>query len=201
MRAKEIQCIQLANALRIKYFREQLEIRRHEKVSVLGMWVMPHKIEWAPSFADKLLQVVFAPFAYLFLLPVNVAAVHLMKLLERTMLRITLWKTVYKSKYSTAEPLLPEYKTLWCFWQLHGIERRKFTEGYASDLLHQWIVILYGQKTADMLDVKRCRKDMWRRNIKANMPYYKRDDAPHYHFRNPFDCVLEDVSEELPPYQ
>jgi len=27
-----------------------------------------------------------------------------------------------------------------------------------------------------------------------------KENAPHFHFRNPFGCVLEELSVELPPY-
>ncbi len=33
-----------------------------------------------------------------------------------------------------------------------------------------------------------------------NLPFYTKENAPHFHFRNPFDVVLEEVSKELSPY-
>jgi len=161
---------------------------------------MPFAIEWKPSFAGKLQQVTLAPFVYLLILPMCIAVQWLVELSERIMRRITLWKIIFRSKHEAIEPPLPETKTLWGLWQIHGIERRRFGEEHATELLDQWIVILYGKETADRLNIESRRKDMWRRNIKAKMPYYKREPALCVLYKNPFDCILEQVSEELSVY-
>jgi len=52
------------------------------------------------------------------------------------------------------------------------------------------------------MNIEMRQKEMQRRQIAINMSYYKTNgNAPHFYFGNPFDNVLEKVSEELPPYK
>jgi len=94
-----------------------------------------------------------------------------------------------------------EEKTVLSLWHLHGIDQSKHGEHRAIRLLNQWLDILYGSDTAKDLDIEGRRSQTWQRNIKMNMPFYTEANAPHFLFRNPFDCVLEQVSGELPPYK
>jgi len=95
----------------------------------------------------------------------------------------------------------PEEKTVLLLWHLHGIDKNKHGEHRAIRLLNQWLDILYGSGTAKELDIEVRCSQTWQRNIKMNMPFYTEANAPHFHFRNPFDCVLDQVSGELPPYK
>jgi len=95
----------------------------------------------------------------------------------------------------------PETKTILALWKLHGIDQNRYGEHRAVWLLNQWLNTLYGEGTADRLDVEgRCRKK-GQQNFRMNLSYYQGDEiAPHFYFRNTFECVLEEVSKELPPY-
>jgi len=105
----------------------------------------------------------------------------------------------YKQKIK--QPPLPENKSVLELWRLHGINQNRHGEHRAIWLLNQWLDMLYGEGTAKSLDVEgRCRQRQ-QTHIRMNAPFYQEENAPHFHFRNPFDCVLEKVSEELPPYQ
>jgi len=95
----------------------------------------------------------------------------------------------------------PEEKTVLSLWHLHGIDQSKHGEHRAIRLLNQWLDILYGAGTAKELNIEGHYSQKWQNNIKMNMPFYTEANAPHFHFRNTFECVLEQVSGELPPYK
>jgi len=104
-------------------------------------------------------------------------------------------------KQTMTNKFKPETKTILALWHLYGIDKNRHGEHRAIRLLNQWLDILYCAGTAKELDVEgRCSQDR-QRNIKMNMPSYTDVNAPHFHFRSPFDCVLEQVSGELPPYK
>jgi len=96
---------------------------------------------------------------------------------------------------------LSETKTVLALWGLHAIDQNRYGERRAVWLLNQWLNTLYGEGTADRLDIEgRCR-EKGQRNIRMNLRNYLGDEnAPHFYFRNSFENVLEDVSGELPPY-
>jgi len=111
-----------------------------------------------------------------------------------------MWLIVRQYKQKKSHPPLPETKTVLNLWHLHGVDCGEYREHRAISLLNQWLDILYGKGTAVRLNIGGHCERMWARNIKTNMPFYRGEDAPHFHFRNPFDSMLEKVSEELPPY-
>jgi len=103
-------------------------------------------------------------------------------------------------KQKMTNPPQPAAKTVLALWHIHGIDKNRYGEHRAIRLLNQWLDVLYGEGAAKSLDIEGHCSQKWYRNIKMNMPSYTEENAPHFHFRNPFDCVLEKVSEELPPY-
>jgi hypothetical protein len=105
----------------------------------------------------------------------------------------------YIRKLMPAPP--PETKTVLALWGLHGIDQNRHGEHRAVWLLNQWLNTLYGEGTADRLDIEgRCR-EKGQRNIRMNLSSYKGDEnAPHFYFGNPFDNVLESITAELPHY-
>jgi len=104
----------------------------------------------------------------------------------------------FKQKMTTSPQ--SEEKTVLNLWHLYGIDKNSHGEHRAIRLLNQWLDILYGAGTAKGLDIEGRCSQKWHRNIRMNVPFYTEENAPHFLFRNPFDCVLEEVSEELPPY-
>jgi len=112
-----------------------------------------------------------------------------------------LWAVMCRLKNTWSTQSLPENKTLCSLWNMHGIERKRYGEDRATKLLNQWLDILYSEGTSERLDIKgQCHKKGLR-YFKANIPYYENNgDAPHFYFGNPFDNVLEEISQELPPY-
>jgi len=112
-----------------------------------------------------------------------------------------LWVIFNRAKQKIITPPAPKEKTALNLWHLHGIDKNKYSEHRAIRLLNQWLDILYGAGTAKGLDIEERCNQKWHNNIKMNMPFYTEDNAPHFHFRHPFDCVLDQISEELPPYK
>lgn len=105
----------------------------------------------------------------------------------------------YKQKMR--HPPLPETKTVLDLWHLYGINQHRHGEHRAIRLLNQWLDILYGDGAAKRMDVEgRCGQRR-QTNIRMNAPFYQKENAPHFLFRNSFNCVLEEVSGELPLYQ
>jgi len=106
-----------------------------------------------------------------------------------------------RCKQNLTQPHLPKTKTVLDLWYLYGIDQNRHGEHRTIWLLNQWLDILHGEGTAKRMNIeKRCSQKR-QRNVKINMPSYTEENATHFHFRNPFDVVLEDVSAGLPPYQ
>jgi len=112
-----------------------------------------------------------------------------------------LWLIFNQSIQKIKAASQPKEKTVLSLWHLHGIDKNKYGEHRAIRLLNQWLDILYGSGTAKGLDIEGRCSQKWQSNIKMNMPFYTEDNAPHFHFRNPFDCMLEQISGEIPPYK
>ncbi|ATX81704.1 hypothetical protein Ga0123462_0835 [Mariprofundus ferrinatatus] len=112
-----------------------------------------------------------------------------------------LWVIVCQYKQGVTALPLPEAKTVLNLWHLHGIERRKYGQCNPVELLNQWLDILYGEGTADKLDIEGRCSQIGQRHARVNIPYYTEENAPHFYFRNPFDCILEQLSAELSGYE
>jgi len=111
-----------------------------------------------------------------------------------------LWAVMCRFNHRWSTPSSPKTKTVLALWHRHGIDQDEHSEYRKIRLLNLWIDILYSESASARLDIEnRCSK-MRQRNLKMNMPSFADASAPHFHFINPFDCVLEEVSGELPAY-
>jgi len=108
---------------------------------------------------------------------------------------------LFRYKQKMRPPPLPKTKTVLDLWHLYGIDQHRHGESRATRLLNQWLDILYGDGAAKILDVEgRCGQRR-QTNIRLNAPFYQKENAPHFLFRDSFNYVLEEVSGELPLYQ
>lgn len=202
MSQQERQCIQAADAMRIICIRAVLESMRNDTVSILDEW-SAFSIEWKPSLSGRLQQVALFPVVFLLIVPMCIAGQWLYSQYERIALRTTLLRLLVKQRLQIIEPALPDQKTLWHLWEMHGVDRDGdiFFDNRVR-LLHQWLVILYGQESADALNIEgRINKTRERRCAMNNSYYEGIGDAPHFHFVPILASLIEKLTEELPPYQ
>jgi len=199
---KELQCIQAADAMRITCTRAELEAMRNDNTSILDEW-RPSAIEWEPSLSGRIQQIALLPVAFLLLVPLCIVGQWLCCQYEWIALRSALLTLLMKPRFRISEPPLPEQKTLWHLWQMHGSDREDHISfGNSIRLLNQWIVILYGQETADSLNIEGRINEMRDRRCAMNKPYYEgAGDAPHFHFVPILETLIEQLHEELPPYK
>jgi len=102
-------------------------------------------------------------------------------------------------KQKMTDPPQQGTKTVLALWHIHGIDKNRYGEHRAIRLLNQWLDVLYGEGIAKELNIEGRCSQKWQNNIQINMPFYTEANAPHFHFRNPFNCVIEEISGELSP--
>jgi len=204
---KERRCIQASNTLKVEWAKDELKKLNHEKMSSLLYVNVPkllkdavRSITWKPTLLGKLVQL------GVFMLVIPIAPMFgllmwLVDLIDWLSKMYTLKKGMRQCKRQAVFNDSSDARTLLELWNLYGMNYREHGKDRCVQLLNQWLEILYEEGTADRLDVAgRCRR-MGLRHARANIPYYTEEDAPHFFFRNPFDCVLEQVSGELPHHE
>jgi hypothetical protein len=135
-----------------------------------------------------LILALLTPFAYV---------VHLRNLVrERAML-----KDEIRRLGSSPLPLDEvSERTLLALWSHCGLSNAECPAA-KLDLLCQWVDILYGSGRASELKIRERLSEIGRRMSEANRPYYDGiEGALRYHFGDPIDTVITELSEELPPF-
>ena len=96
---------------------------------------------------------------------------------------------------------MPTVKNLKALWQLHGLDQHKYNSDERLELLSKWLESLYGKDMVANIDLNHRVKAISVRHVKANLPYYEgRCGAAHFHFVPPVECLIAELSKELPGY-
>jgi len=199
MTSNEIQCLQIADAMRIACIRAELKTKKNDNTFILDVWKWkPSDIEWKPSLSGRLQQIALLPVAFLLLVPLCIVGQWLCCQYEWISLKSTLLTLLMKQRFRIAEPALPEQKTLWHLWQMHGSDRdTHISFDNSLRLLNQWIVILYGQESADRLNIEGRINEMRDRQC----TYKGHCGAPIFHFAPILESLIRQLYKELPPYK
>jgi len=159
--------------------------------------------KWEESIAGRIKQTILLPFVFiliifLFLLIPFAYISHFRKVNHKKQEIKAQIKYLETNPYPTHAP---NKKTLESLWDIYGMEKDNYSQDERMNLLNTWIENLYGKKILESLNLKSKIKQIAENHRKANQPYYEGEEAPHYHFMPPFDELISNLSEELPPYK
>lgn len=118
----------------------------------------------------------------------------------RHLLRYQFALRVDRSSSLVHNAKLPEYKSLYALWELHGAEGPYKSDPVDERLLclEPWLDTLYGPGTQHRVGFRNRHVDLKKRQSETHAAGVAK--GQWYSFKDPFVCVLEEVSDELGDY-
>jgi hypothetical protein len=193
------QCIEYAVSYKIQLLDQEIrDIRLWPGIQ----WPSFKKgwIEWKPTLAGKLSQIV--------IIPIAIPLIIVLPLLECLTDIIDKWqrKRKLKKEQHNLKALSMPFdevtpKNIKSLWRVDGIEERFGTDKQIH-LIEKWVELLYGEDILKQFDLKARSEKIRRNQFKANTPYYKgEEDAPHFFFMSVAESLVNELAGELPPYE
>jgi hypothetical protein len=157
---------------------------------------------WEKTLSGKTRQILLLPVAFvliLFLILLTPIAyiLHLKHVIHK---KSEINKNI---KRLEAEPLpskFPDEKTIYNIWRLHELDTHVYYLHDRLDLLCDLVDILYGEGVSQKLMLSDRAGKIQQNHNNANTPYYQGKSAPFYIFKDTVDVLVEELAEELLPY-
>jgi hypothetical protein len=196
---KELLCVMLARAHSRRIILQNLASLEAESKRFDFSGLTQISLDWRPTLAGKLLQILFLPLYLLFLIGYLIW-VPVKYLKQRYELpkkyRVLTNKLIELESDNNIE--YPSEKSLNQLWSLHGFRHIGDEE---LPLLNEWLDILFGLGTAARIDLKARQLKVAKGHNFVNAPYYRGDaDAAHFNFPSSFNTAVGIVSNELSHY-
>ena len=197
----EFQCIEKANIARAALAKLQLAALR-EKGLTTDTILREIKFNdyWQGGMLLKIKRALLLPIVLIALILVDVLTVGV-NLWETHSDKRKLQAKILKEEIIPKNLEAPKTKTLDSLWQLYGLSERACTNEERLQLLSEWIEILYGESIAKGVNLNQRLETIMSMHAIANRPYYDGESgAAHFYFGSPVDCLISELSEELPEY-
>ena len=202
----EFQCIEKANIARATLAKLQLVALREKGLTadtiLIGIKFSEIKFSdyWQGGMLVKIKRTLLLPIALIAFILVDVLTVGV-NMRETHIEKRKLQAKILKEKIIPKNLESPKTKTLASLWQLHGLSERACTNEERLQLLSEWIEILYGESIAKGVNLNQRLETIMSMHAIANRPYYDDESgAAHFYFGPPVDCLISELSEELPEY-
>ncbi|WP_252176536.1 hypothetical protein [Endozoicomonas sp. 4G] len=202
MNKKEQKCIELAIELKLRIARKELQDLQQKKYESPLKGIIDG-IVLDENWKTKIKQILFLPMAFILilflaiLLPFHYVSDILEKRkdIEKARKKIT---SIKESNISKP----PEIKNIHELWLSQKMYETDYPFSERKLLLENWINILYGENSCKSLMLDSKIASIQKSFSDANKPFFDRKEgAPHFSFKCPIDCVIDDIAKQLPAYE
>jgi hypothetical protein len=192
-------CIKAARAMEVRI--------AEEKLAALSVkWERPMSgvtlIDRHANARTILLQVALLPITSILILVLVLLTpfMYLSDLRQLGRKTAALTDEIRRLRASPLPPNDPSVRTLQALWSHCGINNALHPSA-KLDLLCEWVDIFYGPGYSAELKIRERAREIGRRNVHANLPYYEGKGAPRWFFQPPVDTLITELSDELPPFR